>query len=298
MIPQCYPHLQIAGSTIIQDLQESLWHAANIPDYHDYMRKKHNWTELDCVNWTALKLALCHVPWQDRPHLHKFLHNWLPFLGAHHNQQPEQTTTAPCADANWKHFGISLSAIHNAWPCTTLWYFTLPNGLIHIYFRCYGKGSTQYTINTPLMTNLTAAQCTVMNCFISYVALVGTSCSMAILPMHRPITLITTANIEPAELSSTPESYETISLHPGNFRTKLCILLPQCWRMTSGPRTQGSTHIPNNQTRSHILWLQTQCHYWAGPCLLYTCHSLLYSHRQSTHPNTHTSSKATGQTSH
>jgi len=38
MIPQCYPHLQLAGSTIVQDLQESLWHAVNTPDYHDYMR--------------------------------------------------------------------------------------------------------------------------------------------------------------------------------------------------------------------------------------------------------------------
>ncbi len=41
MIPESHPYLLIAGQTIVTELQTSLWHAANTPDYREYLCKKH-----------------------------------------------------------------------------------------------------------------------------------------------------------------------------------------------------------------------------------------------------------------
>jgi len=37
-LPSCYPHLCIAGSTIVWNMHDSLCHAATTPDYHKYMQ--------------------------------------------------------------------------------------------------------------------------------------------------------------------------------------------------------------------------------------------------------------------
>jgi len=38
MLPNSYLHLLIAGQTIICEYQDSLWYAANTPDYQEYMQ--------------------------------------------------------------------------------------------------------------------------------------------------------------------------------------------------------------------------------------------------------------------
>jgi len=109
MIPQSYPHLQIAGQIIVQDLQSSLRDAATTPDYHDYLQEKFKWKAKDCenVNWLALKLAMRQFQRNDRQRLQKFLHDWLPLRAAPHMAQPASDRMCPvCRQApeNFWHF--------------------------------------------------------------------------------------------------------------------------------------------------------------------------------------------------
>jgi len=59
-LPNIYPHLRIHGRVIIRELPQALRHAAQTPDYQDYLKDKFNWRDQDCdeINWTTLKYAL------------------------------------------------------------------------------------------------------------------------------------------------------------------------------------------------------------------------------------------------
>jgi len=96
-LPNAYPHLRIHGRVIVRELSQALRHAAQTPDYRDYLKEKFNWKDKDCndVNWTALKYALQKLSPSDITRAHKFLHNWLPLKGAPHISSPNASKTCP-----------------------------------------------------------------------------------------------------------------------------------------------------------------------------------------------------------
>jgi len=114
-LPQAYPHIQIHGKTIVREYAKALRHAAQTPDYQDYVKDKFQWTDQDCddINWVSLKYALRKLTPADTTRIQKFIHEWLPMKGAKHTASPTNSPLCPqCkreAETTWHFF----ECLHN-----------------------------------------------------------------------------------------------------------------------------------------------------------------------------------------
>jgi len=111
-LPNAYPHLRIHGRVIVRELPQALRHAAQTPDYRDYLKEKFHWHDKECddINWTALKFALRKLSPADTIRAHKFLHDWLPLKGAPHTSNP--TASKVCPQCWWED-----ETIWHFWEC-------------------------------------------------------------------------------------------------------------------------------------------------------------------------------------
>jgi len=96
-LPNSYPHVCIHSTPIVRELARALWHAAQTPDYRDYLKEKFQWTDQVCdnVNWVSLKYVLQKLSPEDHTRAHKFLHDWLPLRGAKHAASPTTSLLCP-----------------------------------------------------------------------------------------------------------------------------------------------------------------------------------------------------------
>jgi len=106
--PSAYPYLQLQDRIVVRELHESLRHAATSPDYREYLEEKHDWTPEDSseVNWNAIKLAMKHVPSNQRRNLQKFIHDWLPYRASKRrgNVSHEETLCPSCQQEPENHW--------------------------------------------------------------------------------------------------------------------------------------------------------------------------------------------------
>jgi len=85
------------GKIIVRDLSSVLWHAAQTPDYRNYLKEKFQWNDKACedINWVSLKFALRKLSPVDHTRAHKFLHDWLPLKGAQHTANATASSLCP-----------------------------------------------------------------------------------------------------------------------------------------------------------------------------------------------------------
>jgi len=79
-IPIMKPHMQIDGKIICHDVATTLRDAALLPPYHQYLRKKYDWSAKDLCNvhWYILRQSLSKFLQEDQHQLVLFLNNKLP----------------------------------------------------------------------------------------------------------------------------------------------------------------------------------------------------------------------------
>jgi len=89
--------VKVHGKTIVREMATALRHAAQTPDYREYIKEKFQWTDQACddVNWVSLKYALRKLDPADTTRAHKFLHDWLPLKGAKHTASPTNSPLCP-----------------------------------------------------------------------------------------------------------------------------------------------------------------------------------------------------------
>jgi len=102
MINSAYPHLQIVGLVIIQQLQLQLKDAAIFLSYQMYLQNKFKWSAnaTQLIHWKVSQLANKCISQVDCQIISKFIHEWLPQSTnsvPHVMDQPKQSVTLPIA---------------------------------------------------------------------------------------------------------------------------------------------------------------------------------------------------------